>query len=80
VLYTGTFLPRELSRRGTGPKRSGSEKHRPQGPVSIPGWASIAIDQTFPAVLAAWLVAGLLLSLRFFRWDPHRPGHARRPA
>jgi ABC-2 type transport system permease protein len=31
-------------------------------------------------VLAAWLVAGLLLSLRFFRWDPHRPGHARRPA
>jgi ABC-2 type transport system permease protein len=32
------------------------------------------------AVLAAWLVAGLLLSLRFFRWDPHRPGHARRPA
>jgi ABC-type multidrug transport system permease subunit len=30
------------------------------------------------AVLAAWVVAGLLLSMRFFRWDPHRPGHARR--
>jgi ABC-2 type transport system permease protein len=30
------------------------------------------------AILAAWLVAGLLLSLRFFRWDPHRPGHAHR--
>jgi ABC-2 type transport system permease protein len=29
-------------------------------------------------VLAAWLAGGLLLSLRFFRWDPHRPGHARR--
>jgi ABC-2 type transport system permease protein len=29
------------------------------------------------AVLASWLAAGLLLSLRFFRWDPHRPRHAR---
>lgn len=29
-------------------------------------------------VLAGWLAGGLLLSLRFFRWDPHRPGHARR--
>lgn len=29
------------------------------------------------AVLAGWLALGLLLSLRFFRWDPHRPGHAR---
>jgi hypothetical protein len=26
----------------------------------------------------AWLAGGLLLSLRFFRWDPHWPGHARR--
>jgi ABC-2 type transport system permease protein len=29
------------------------------------------------AVLAGWLAGGLLLSLLFFRWDPHRPGHAR---
>jgi hypothetical protein len=26
------------------------------------------------AVLAAWAVGGLLLSVRFFRWDPHRHG------
>ncbi len=32
------------------------------------------------AVLAAWGVAGVLLSVRFFRWDPVRPRHARRPA
>ncbi len=30
------------------------------------------------AVLAAWTVGGLLISYRFFRWDPHRPAHARR--
>ncbi len=30
------------------------------------------------AVLAAWVVGGLLISYRFFRWDPHRPAHARR--
>lgn len=30
------------------------------------------------AVLAAWAVAGLLVSVRFFRWDPRRPSHARR--
>jgi ABC-2 type transport system permease protein len=29
------------------------------------------------AVLADWLALGLLLSLRFFRWDPHQPRHAR---
>jgi ABC-2 type transport system permease protein len=29
------------------------------------------------AVLAGWLAGGLLLSLAFFRWDPHRPRHAR---
>jgi ABC-2 type transport system permease protein len=29
------------------------------------------------AVLAGWLVGGLLLSLRFFRWDPSRPRHGR---
>ncbi|MFY9932264.1 MAG: ABC transporter permease [Streptosporangiaceae bacterium] len=29
------------------------------------------------AVLAAWAVSALLVSVRFFRWDPHRPRHAR---
>ncbi len=29
------------------------------------------------AVLAAWALGGLLVSVRFFRWDPHRPRHAR---
>ena len=29
------------------------------------------------AVLAAWAAGGLLVSVRFFRWDPHRPRHAR---
>jgi len=29
------------------------------------------------AVLAAWAVGCLLLSVRFFRWDPTRPRHAR---
>jgi ABC-2 type transport system permease protein len=28
-------------------------------------------------VLTAWLAAGLLASLLFFRWDPSRPRHAR---
>jgi ABC-2 type transport system permease protein len=32
------------------------------------------------AVLAAWAAAGVLASLRFFRWDPVRPAHARRRA
>ena len=32
------------------------------------------------AVLAGWAVAGLLVSIRFFRWDPRRPSHARRSA
>jgi ABC-2 type transport system permease protein len=30
------------------------------------------------AVLAGWLAGGMLLSLRFFQWDPHRPHHAKR--
>jgi ABC-2 type transport system permease protein len=30
------------------------------------------------AVLAGWAAGGLLISFRFFPWDPHRPGHARR--
>jgi len=29
------------------------------------------------AVLATWAVGSLLLSVRFFQWDPHRPQHAR---
>jgi hypothetical protein len=29
------------------------------------------------AVLAAWAAGCLALSVRFFRWDPHRPRHAR---
>ena len=28
------------------------------------------------AVLAGWVVGGLLVSFRFFAWDPHRPAHA----
>jgi ABC-2 type transport system permease protein len=39
---------------------------------------------TMPArdllVLAAWTVGALALSARFFRWDPTRPAHARKPA
>ena len=31
-------------------------------------------------VLAAWALGGLLLSVRFFRWDPTRPRHARTAA
>jgi ABC-2 type transport system permease protein len=31
-------------------------------------------------VLAAWTAATLALSVRFFRWDPTRPAHARKPA
>jgi ABC-2 type transport system permease protein len=27
-------------------------------------------------VLAGWVVGGLLVSFRFFAWDPHRPAHA----
>lgn len=30
------------------------------------------------AVLGGWAVGCLALSVRFFRWDPHRPRHARR--
>jgi ABC-2 type transport system permease protein len=30
------------------------------------------------AVLAGWAVIGVVASVRFFRWDPVRPGHARR--
>ena len=30
------------------------------------------------AVLAGWAMLGLMASVRFFRWDPARPAHARR--
>jgi len=30
------------------------------------------------AVLSAWALSALLISVRVFRWDPHRPLHARR--
>jgi ABC-2 type transport system permease protein len=41
-----------------------------------------ALDHSGPsgrdlAVMAGWALAGLLISVRFFRWDPHRPRHAR---
>jgi hypothetical protein len=29
------------------------------------------------AVLAAWAVAGAVVSVCFFRWDPVRPRHTR---
>jgi ABC-2 type transport system permease protein len=29
------------------------------------------------AVLAGWVIGGLLVSFWFFTWDPHRPAHAR---
>src|SRR6266567_4219434 len=29
------------------------------------------------ALLAAWALGGLLVSVRYFRWEPHRPRHAR---
>ena len=32
------------------------------------------------AVLAAWALGGLMVSVRFFRWDPTRPRHARAAA
>jgi hypothetical protein len=32
------------------------------------------------AVLCSWAVGGLLVSFRFFAWDPHRPAHAGKAA
>lgn len=29
------------------------------------------------AVLGAWALTGLVASVRFFRWDPHRPARRR---
>jgi ABC-2 type transport system permease protein len=42
---------------------------QPGGTASIPGHDL--------AVLAAWAVAGVVVSVCFFRWDPVRPRHAR---
>jgi hypothetical protein len=49
----------------------------------LPAWGYFAGQSGFAlpgrdlAVLAAWAVGCLLLSVRFFQWDPHRPRHAR---
>jgi ABC-2 type transport system permease protein len=32
------------------------------------------------AVLAAWAAFGAAVSVRYFRWDPHRPAHSKRGA
>ena len=42
-----------------------------------PGQSGQVLSGRDLAVLAAWALGGLLLSVRFFRWDPHRPRHAR---
>jgi ABC-2 type transport system permease protein len=49
----------------------------------VSGAASVLLHPGFMPgrdvlVLAAWAVGGLVLSVRFFRWDPTRPKHARR--
>jgi len=41
------------------------------------GQSGLALPGRDLAVLAAWAAGGLLLSVRFFWWDPHRPRHAR---
>ena len=41
------------------------------------GQFGLALPGRDPVVLAAWALGGLLLSVRFFQWDPHRPRHAR---
>ena len=41
------------------------------------GQSGLALPGRDLAVLAAWAVGCLLLSVRFFRWDPTRPRHAR---
>jgi ABC-2 type transport system permease protein len=35
------------------------------------------VDWRDYSVLAAWAAGCLLISVRFFQWDPHRPRHAR---
>ncbi|HYX58347.1 MAG TPA: ABC transporter permease [Streptosporangiaceae bacterium] len=41
------------------------------------GQSGFALPGRDLVVLAAWAVGCLLLSVRFFPWDPHRPRHAR---
>jgi ABC-2 type transport system permease protein len=41
------------------------------------GQSGFALPGRDLVVLAAWAVGCLLLSVRFFQWDPHRPRHAR---
>jgi ABC-2 type transport system permease protein len=41
------------------------------------GQSAFALPGRDLAVLAVWAVGCLLLSVRFFQWDPHRPRHAR---
>ena len=41
------------------------------------GQSGFALPGRDLVVLAAWAVGGLLLSVRYFRWDPSRPRHAR---
>src|ERR1700761_2260364 len=47
----------------------------------IDGVGHALLNGTLPgrglAVLAPWVVGALLVSVRFFRWEPHRPRHAR---
>ena len=42
-----------------------------------PGQSGQVLSGRDLAVLAAWALGGLLLSVRFFQWDPHRPRHVR---
>jgi ABC-2 type transport system permease protein len=46
--------------------------------VALRGTAAGPVPGRDLAVLGAWAAAGLLLSVRFFRWNPQRPSHARR--
>ena len=55
---------------------AGATRALQHSPGRSPGRALSGRDL---AVLAAWALGGLLLSVRFFQWDPHRPRHARPP-
>jgi hypothetical protein len=44
---------------------------------SSPGQPGPGLSGRDLAVLAAWALGGLLVSVRFFQCDPHRPRHAR---
>jgi ABC-2 type transport system permease protein len=49
---------------------SGALLHSSGGPTTLMSVHDLA-------VLAGWAVGGLLLTVWFFQWDPHRPAHAR---